>query len=218
MSKLFEALKDAADGAFVVDEELRILYWNEAAEDLLDFNWGEVIDQACFRILMGHDEQKRLICRRHCRVSKLALKSEPVSSFDVRMCTKHGDQRWLNMSIFTYHSGENGDKKAIVHLFRDINERKENEIFLRRLLEAARQYHSIASLNAPGPDMLLGELTQREREVLALMVQGHGTREIGQELSISTNTVRNHIQHILRKLQVHSRVEAVTYAITHNLV
>ena len=37
MSRLFEALRDAADGAFVIDEELRILFWNKAAEAILGF-------------------------------------------------------------------------------------------------------------------------------------------------------------------------------------
>jgi DNA-binding NarL/FixJ family response regulator len=122
------------------------------------------------------------------------------------------------MSIFAYQMDENRDNKVIVHLFRDINDKKEDEIFLHRLLEAARKYHSIPSEIGTEQEILLGELTQREREVLTLMTQGHGTREIGQLLSISTNTVRNHIQHILEKLQVHSRLEAVTFAIKHNMV
>jgi DNA-binding NarL/FixJ family response regulator len=61
-------------------------------------------------------------------------------------------------------------------------------------------------------------LTSREREILELLADGHGTRDITQLLSISTSTVRNHIQHILQKLQVHTRLEAVAISIKHNLV
>jgi DNA-binding NarL/FixJ family response regulator len=61
-------------------------------------------------------------------------------------------------------------------------------------------------------------LTPREREVLGLLAQGSSTSEIGRKLTISLNTARNHIQNILEKLGVHTRLEAVIYAIDHNLV
>jgi len=218
VSKLFEALDDAGDGAFVVDKNLRIIYWNKAAEELLNFEWEDVAGQTCFRILCGYDEGKRLICKKHCHVSKLAMKSKPVSDYDVHMGTKQGSKRWLNMSVFTYQMNGKADDKVIVHLFRDINEKKENEMFLHRLLDAARNYHLISPDNLTKPEILLSELTPREHEVLTLMAQGHGTREIGERLSISSNTVRNHTQHILEKLQVHSRLEAVTFAIKHDIV
>ncbi|HZD80799.1 MAG TPA: response regulator transcription factor [Actinomycetota bacterium] len=66
--------------------------------------------------------------------------------------------------------------------------------------------------------LLAAQLTEREREVLALLVQGTGGREIAQQLSISRNTVRTHVQSILTKLQVHSRLEAATFAVRHGLV
>lgn len=218
MSQLLEALNNTADGAFVVDENLRIIYWNDAAEELLKFNGGVIADKPCYRILKGCDEENRLICKKRCKVAELALRFKPVSNYDVRMHTQEGDSRWLNMSIFPDQIGENGDKKVVVHLFRDINGKKEDEIFLRSLLDAARRYHSIPSEVGTEPEILLGELTQREFEVLTLLAQGYGTRDIGQMFSISTNTVRNHIQHILEKLQVHSRLEAVAFAIKNSLV
>jgi DNA-binding NarL/FixJ family response regulator len=62
------------------------------------------------------------------------------------------------------------------------------------------------------------ELTAREGEVLERLAEGSSTREISQQLSISINTTRNHIQNILQKLGVHSRLEAVIYAIDHDLL
>jgi DNA-binding NarL/FixJ family response regulator len=49
------------------------------------------------------------------------------------------------------------------------------------------------------------------------MAQGLGTADIAHSLSISPTTVRNHVQSILHKFQVHSRLEAVTYAFEHDL-
>jgi two-component system, NarL family, nitrate/nitrite response regulator NarL len=63
-----------------------------------------------------------------------------------------------------------------------------------------------------------GQLTAREREVLALLVQGLNGSLIARRLSISGNTVRTHVQSILTKLQVHSRLEAATFAVRHGLV
>jgi DNA-binding NarL/FixJ family response regulator len=61
-------------------------------------------------------------------------------------------------------------------------------------------------------------LTKRELDVLALLVDGADGREIAQRLFLSRNTVRTHVQNILAKLQVHSRLEAATYAVRHGLV
>jgi DNA-binding NarL/FixJ family response regulator len=56
------------------------------------------------------------------------------------------------------------------------------------------------------------DLTPREREVLKLLAEGLGQKKIAQALFITPKTVATHIQHILMKLDVHSRAEAVAYA------
>jgi DNA-binding NarL/FixJ family response regulator len=53
------------------------------------------------------------------------------------------------------------------------------------------------------------QLTERERELLALMAHGKHYKEVADALNISTDTVRSHIRRIYKKLQVHSRTEAV---------
>jgi DNA-binding NarL/FixJ family response regulator len=61
-------------------------------------------------------------------------------------------------------------------------------------------------------------LTNRERQVFALLVQGFDHRRIAEELFLSPHTSRTHIQKLLAKLGVHSRVEAAALAIRYNLV
>lgn len=62
------------------------------------------------------------------------------------------------------------------------------------------------------------KLTEREVEVLGLVARGMANREIGKALFISENTVKNHVRNILEKLQLHSRMEAVMYAVRQNLI
>ena len=62
------------------------------------------------------------------------------------------------------------------------------------------------------------DLTPREREVLDLLARGQSKEAIAQRLFLSANTVRNHIQNILRKLGAHSRLEAVATATREGLI
>ncbi len=62
------------------------------------------------------------------------------------------------------------------------------------------------------------ELTRREREVLELLVQGLTNAEIAEQLTISPSTVKVHVSHILSKLNVSRRGEAISLAIQHDLV
>ncbi len=61
-------------------------------------------------------------------------------------------------------------------------------------------------------------LTDRELQVLRLVAKGLGNRDIAKDLYISENTVKNHIRNILEKLQLHSRMEAVIYAVREKLL
>src|ERR671918_717681 len=64
----------------------------------------------------------------------------------------------------------------------------------------------------PGP-----RLTDRELQVLKLVAKGLNNRDIGAELFISENTVKNHVRNILEKLHLHSRMEAVVYVVREKL-
>jgi NarL family two-component system response regulator LiaR len=64
----------------------------------------------------------------------------------------------------------------------------------------------------------LYDLTEREREVLNLVVQGQSNQQIADAMVISLATVKAHVSSILSKLQVSSRAEAIAYAIKHKIV
>jgi DNA-binding NarL/FixJ family response regulator len=77
--------------------------------------------------------------------------------------------------------------------------------------------HTAASViegaHRPTAGSPMGRLTPREREVLRLMAQGRGNKEIGALLGISVGTAKTHVRHIFRKLQVSDRTGAVLTAL-----
>ena len=77
-----------------------------------------------------------------------------------------------------------------------------------KLLDEFKQMSRTDRQQVPSP-----RLTDRELEVLKLVAQGLNNREIAKRLFISENTVKNHVRNILEKLQLHSRMEAVMYAV-----
>ena len=62
------------------------------------------------------------------------------------------------------------------------------------------------------------DLTEREMEVLHLVVQGQSNQQIADAMVITVATVKAHISNILAKLQVASRAEAIAYAVKHKIV
>jgi two-component system, NarL family, nitrate/nitrite response regulator NarL len=62
------------------------------------------------------------------------------------------------------------------------------------------------------------DLTPRELEVLQALVEGRSSRDICADLYIAPNTLRTHVQNLLSKLRVHSKLEAVAYALKQQLV
>jgi DNA-binding NarL/FixJ family response regulator len=70
----------------------------------------------------------------------------------------------------------------------------------------------------PAIDLLVSRLSPREREVLELVTVGYSNQRIAEACFLSLHTVRTHIQSILIKLGVHSKLEAAIFAVQHRLV
>ena len=70
---------------------------------------------------------------------------------------------------------------------------------------------------SPAEESPFAKLTPRENEILALLAEGQSNKVIARNLGISDGTVKLHVKSILRKLGVHSRVEAAVIAVEHGL-
>jgi DNA-binding NarL/FixJ family response regulator len=80
------------------------------------------------------------------------------------------------------------------------------------------EFASMIKKSDERPQLPVPRLTERELEVLKLVARGLPNRDIAKELFISENTVKNHVRNILEKLQLHSRMEAVIYAVREKIL
>lgn len=225
MRHLFQALARTTDGAFIMNENNQIIFWNQAAEAILGYTPEEVAGMLCHEILGGRDEQGRVLCQRYCRIAIAVAQGEALPNLDVFARTRSGKGRWVNVTTLALPTGAPDIGNVIVHLFRDVTEKKSNERFIKQIREASRELRNNVerpdiSVLAPetAPEPRFDTLTPREQEVLLLLAHGMGTEEIAGMLSISPATTRNHVQGVLNKLEVHSRLEAVAFAYQRGLI
>lgn len=203
------ALARAGDGAFVISPDGRIVLWNRAAERILGYGAREVMQRRCCDVFAGHDDKDNRLCYQGCHVQNLVKMSEPVQNFDMRTQTKTGKPVWLNVSVLSV-PGNDRSGALTVHLLRDVSAAKE-------MLRLVHERLAPSAPDGDGPSEA-SALTRRELEVLRLMGQGINTAGAADRLHVSPATIRNHVQNILGKLGVHSRLEAVAYATKHRML
>lgn len=199
-----DALARATDGVFTVTADGTIAMWNPAAMRIMGFSAQEVSGELSCRLFVGADGGDRL-CYRGCHGMAPVGPAKNAHGFDVHTRTKAGRPVWLNVDALAV-PGASGRDWLAIHLFRDVTRMK----VLLRLVEER--------LLGRTPRGEAGSLTRREREVLRLLTSGLNTRAVAERLHVSPATVRNHVQKILDKLGVHSRLEAVAYAHSNRLI
>ncbi|MBN8732036.1 MAG: response regulator transcription factor [Acidobacteria bacterium] len=148
-------------------------------------------------------------CRPNCPLLQQALYGPPVPTSDFDMEQAPGVWRWFSVST---HSIGSGLDRRCIHFLRDVDVCRR----LRMAAEILLTEVAAAATSPPAPP--LTSLTQQERAILGCLVRGSTTQNIAIDLNISPATVRNHVQHLLRKLDAHSRMEAVIRALREHLV
>ena len=199
----------AGDGSFVTDPAGRIVLWNAAAEAILGHTAAEVFGRSCCTLLGGEGIDGGSGGTLECAIGEQARRGKPIATFDMRARTKAGLAVWINVSVLVVASSRR-DRPFILHLFRDVTRRDERPAFTHQKLAAVPPHNG-------GPNGF-ASLTRREREVLGLMCEGLNTAAMAERLHLSRATVRNHVQSILLKLEVHSRLEAVAHGLRHRLL
>ena len=151
---------------------------------------------------------------------ELARKQQTIAAYDLHAVTASGERKWISISVIVAHV-QSGPSPLTVQLMRDIEERKNVENIARDIMVR------VGELTGRQADQVLGrgpvrrppvKLTARELTILRFLSLGQNTKDISTDLQISTATVRNHIQRILKKLQCHTRLAAVMRAAREGLI
>jgi len=181
------------DPAFAVDRRGVIVLWNEAAEDKLGYPASEALGKKCWRLLSGKDIYGNRYCCRHCALREMAFRHEPVNSFQSTFQTASDQDDPFSVSCLAVTNGTGAE--MLLHICRPDCIHVENS--------------DGQTTTQPPPTRHLDTLSHRELEVLKLLAARYSTQKIADTLSISIRTVRTHIQHLMYKLRVHKRKEAI---------
>lgn len=216
--------------AFAVNAAHQIVAWNDGAERLLGLSAEQMIGQRCYEALSVNNSSLCAACRYYggsaARVADVAASAEPEApttmvsarqrmSLSVHDGAATGAHRRVSVTTIAAHTRTG--QVRFVHLLQDAA----GEEPVARERHVSSPLHALeAGACAPmaeaaesgarqrRPEML----TQRELEVLRLLGAGHSTDDISRELSITRVTARNHVNKVLDKLGVNSRLQAVVIA------
>ena len=213
--ELFNLLEGTSDAAFVVTDEGEVCSWNKGAEKLFGYSAAEAVGKTCKDLLQGHGALGTEVCGDQCSVRDCAAKRLDIPDFDLEVKIRSGRRMWVNVSILVFENSRNR-RRLIVHLARDISDRKKNEILLHKMMDISRQLTAIPDVvMRPEPTLTLSE---HEKHILRLFSSGKNAGHIARNLGITPQTLRNHLHHINQKLQTHNRLEAVTHAMQRKLL
>lgn len=214
-SEMLDVLAQSDTPALATDIGGHIVFWNRAAERLLGRPTNQVLGRRCYDVLRGKDVFGNRFCQENCCVMSMSRREEPVQSFEITVGSVPQNEQALHVTVLKV-PGERPELGTLVHIFHPID----REARLARALEQigaqrpGNGHKSWEPVTTHGPVALpeAPPLTQREKEILRWVAAGLQNKEIAQKLGISLATVRNHIHNILEKLDVHSKLEAVSLA------
>jgi len=204
--------------AFATDSWHRITFWNRGAERVLGHSAAEVLGRPCFDVMKGRDIFGNRYCYEKCPVFATVRKGESPAAFDLVVSNGAPDPRTLSITTLQVQ-GSRPDVFTIVHILRPVDEARrlaqalENLGVARATVGGQPVTPEVAGSASPAPP-----LTPRETEILRCVAGGLQNKEIALRLDISLATVRNHIHNILEKLDVHSKLEAVSLAFRNGWV
>ena len=137
----------------------------------------------------------------------------------ILMVTSYSDDDAVFASMLAGASGYLLKNLSRAELLRSIRLVASGQSLLdpRMTKQAASRLTALATGGLPS-QTIGGELTERERGVLALIARGYTNKQIAEALYVSEKTARNHVSHILEKLGLSRRSEAAAFAVEHKLV
>lgn len=191
-------VKHLDTAVWISDPRGDLSYLNERAARLLGREASECIGEPCHRVVCGVDDSGRLFCSQRCPIRRRAEAGDTIAPVRLRVARGKGS-RWVRVLPIAI-SAADGSGAQVVHCVLDDDRPFRLEAYLTRVAN-----RSGSADHAP----VRVALTRRESEILRLLAEDETLYAIAARLGVSHATVRNHVQHILEKLGVHSIMEAV---------
>ena len=214
-ASLLSVLQDSPTAAMASDAKGRVVFWNRAAERVFSRPAASSLGRRCHEMVQARDVFGNRFCTENCPVVDMARRNESIRPFEWQLAAPQADSARKSHVQILRLPGDGPGQYSLVHLLEPIDE----DARLSRLLSSlgARPIASPAPPPRPaeqgGGPASAPPLTRREREVLGCIARGLQNKEIAAELKISLATVRNHVHAILEKLEVHSKLEALSLAV-----
>jgi PAS domain S-box-containing protein len=214
-----EIVRQAKGPAIATDGKNQILAWNKAMQELLGYNSDRSVKgKNLFQVVRARDVFGNRMGNEPVPFFELVSRGEEVKSFELAARKASGEYVRVSVSVVVV-LGPVADSYNLVYLMRPILRRRKADEAIERILsnpQLGGLGYYVSSGN--GYQGKVPELTDRQTEVLRQMAQGKCAEEIANTLGVSVHTVRNHVQHIYQKLDVHSQVEAVARAFRDRLI
>jgi DNA-binding CsgD family transcriptional regulator len=192
----------------MTDRTSRIVAWNEGAEGLLGFRASEMIGKAFGMALEARDLFGNRVCAAGCGLHQMLEAGETVKPFVIETTTAGGEPVRVVVSID--RAGAELAPGRIVYTMRLDGRRRVRD---RRGVDQQAAFSLLGKATSSNEAATFARLTAAEQNVLRMLSTGETTEEIAKRLCISASTVRNHIQHVLVKFGVSSKLQAVSIAL-----
>lgn len=212
LGEIKKLVEGTADPAFALDSNGFIVAWNKSAVELFGLTADKTIGLACKNVIQGEDECG-MSCMENCTIQQRARNHQPLKNYDIQV-NVNGKRQWCNVSVIIVDE-LNSTKPYTVHIIRPADIQKRFELLMRDFVINETSLPTVninEILSTKTSPSSVTDLTKREIEILKLLSKGEKTSKIAEQLFISKTTTNNHIQHIMKKLAAHSRLEAVRRA------
>jgi DNA-binding CsgD family transcriptional regulator len=174
-----------------------IAYLNPRAEALIGLSRSDCAGQLCYLVIAGRTPEGAPLCCPTCRVKRQYQERREIEPVRMTVPVGRTGRQEVEVVIIAL------DDDRLVHCVVDISRERRLRRFIDRIALRANERGEHV------PHSRTEELTSREKEIMVLLAEDKTLHEIAEKLGVSYATVRNHVQHILGKLGVHSILEAV---------